>query len=357
MTLDPHVSYESLRATHGMTRLPAEWEPQAGVMLTWPHGGTDWAGDLERVETCFDAIAAAISQREAVLIACNDPARVTERLARAGANIDRVRAHAVPSNDTWSRDHGPITVLRDGHPLLLDFAFNGWGGKFAAEMDDAITLTLFSKKAFGEISMESVPIVLEGGAIDTDGNGTILTTASCLLNPNRNGDTTESAVEFMLHENLGARRVLWLHHGRLAGDDTDGHIDTLARFCDDKTIAYVACPNRRDSHFAELKAMEEELGEFRTADGEPYRLVPLPWPKAIYDDARKRLPATYANFLIINGAVLVPTYNDKADGKALETLQSCFPDREIVGIDCRCLLNQHGSLHCVTMQIPAGVQL
>ncbi|MDZ4860278.1 MAG: agmatine deiminase family protein [Candidatus Hydrogenedentes bacterium] len=342
---------------HGITRFPAEWEPQSAVQLTWPHEDTDWKQSLADVESCFDVITAAISRYEPILIACADPAYVVDRVTRAGADPDRIRAYRVATNDTWARDHGPITVLRDGQPVLLDFAFNGWGGKFPAEHDDAITLSLFSQKAFGEIGMETLPVVLEGGSIETDGEGTILTTTSCLLNPNRNGSTTEAEAEFVLRENLGAHRVLWLHHGNLIGDDTDGHIDTLARFCDPTTIAYVTCTDKRDKHYHSLKEMEEELRELRMADGEPYRLVPLPWPRACYDPEKKRLPATYANFLIINGAVLVPTYGDKADAKALAAVGSCFPDREIVGIDCRAVIAQGGSLHCLTMQIPAGVQI
>ncbi len=336
-------------------RLPAEWEPQAAVQLTWPHANSDWGPTLHEVEPCFDAIASAISRYEHVIIACADPERVKQRLDRAGAVMDRIRAYPVETNDTWARDHGPITVERGGKPAILDFGFNGWGGRFPGELDDALTTALFAQKAFGEIAMESIPVVLEGGAIESDGKGTILTTASCLLNPNRNGGMTEPEAEFVLREHLGAHRVLWLHDGHLEGDDTDGHIDTLARFCDANTIAYVACTSRRDRHYRPLKRMEEELREMRTEAGGPYTLVPLPWPKACYDADKHRLPATYANFLIINGAVLVPTYHDSADAKALETIGGCFPGREIIGIDCRPLIVQHGSLHCVTMQIPAGV--
>ncbi|NUM54175.1 MAG: agmatine deiminase family protein [Candidatus Hydrogenedentes bacterium] len=340
-----------------MVRLPAEWEPQSAIQLTWPHANSDWGPTLHEVEPCFDAIAAAISRYEVVLIACSDPGHVKQRLERAGAVMENVRAYKADTNDTWARDHGPITVERNGGLALLDFGFNGWGGKYPADLDDALTTALFAQKAFGDILMESIPVVLEGGSIESDGRGTILTTTSCLLNPNRNGETTESEAEFVLREHLGAHRVLWLNHGQLEGDDTDGHIDTLARFCSPNTIAYVACSNKRDKHYKPMKAMEEELRALRTDDGEPYTLVPLPWPKACYDDDKNRLPATYANFLIVNGAVLVPAYNDPADAKALDIIGGCFPGREIVGIDCRPLIVQHGSLHCVTMQIPAGVQV
>ncbi len=340
---------------NGIIRLPAEWEPQSAVQLTWPHAKSDWADTLHDVEPCFDAIAVAISRFEPVIIACPNPEHVKVRLERAGAVMDNVRLYEAETNDTWARDHGPITVARDGSLTLLDFAFNGWGGKFPAELDDALTTALFAKKAFGDIAMESIPVVLEGGSIESDGLGTVLTTASCLLNDNRNGKTTESEAEFVLREHLGATRVLWLTQGHLEGDDTDGHIDTLARFCDPNTIAYVACNRWRDRHYRPLKAMEDELKAMRTADGTPYTLVPLPWPRACYDSDKHRLPATYANFLIINGAVLVPTYDDPADAKALETIGACFPTRAAIGIDCRPLIVQHGSLHCVTMQLPAGV--
>ena len=341
----------------GMVRLPAEWEPQAAVQLTWPHADSDWGPTLHEVEPCFDAIATAISRFETVIIACANADAVRSRLQRAGANMDRVRLYQAPTNDTWARDHGPITVERGSAPALLDFGFNGWGGKYASDLDDALTTALFAQQAFGAIALESAPVVLEGGSIESDGQGSILTTTSCLLNPNRNGPTSESEVEFVLREHLGAKRVLWLEHGHIEGDDTDGHIDTLARFCDGNTIAYVACTTRRDAHYKPLKRMEDELRAMRTADGQPYTLAPLPWPKACYDDDGNRLPATYANFLIVNGAVLVPTYDDAADAKALKTIGKLFPGREVVGIDCRPLIVQHGSLHCVTMQIPAGVQV
>lgn len=341
----------------GIVRLPAEWEPQAAVQLTWPHANSDWGPTLQDIEPCFDAIATAISRFEVVLIACANVKHVKRRLERAGAVMENVRVYKAATNDTWARDHGPITVERNGELALLDFGFNGWGGKYPAELDDALTTALFAQKAFGEIMLESIPVVLEGGSIESDGQGTILTTTSCLLNPNRNGETTEPEAEFILRDHLGAHRVLWLKHGRLDGDDTDGHVDTLARFCDPKTIAYVACPHKRDSHYKELIAMERELREMLDDDGEPYTLVPLPWPKPCYDDDKNRLPATYANFLIINGAVLVPAYGDPADAGALDIIGGCFPGRETVGIDCRPLIVQHGSLHCATMQIPAGVNV
>jgi agmatine deiminase len=299
-------------------------------MLTWPHAQSDWAPILHKVEPVFTAIAAAVARYETVLIACHDEAvraQVAARLRAAGIAEARLRLLVAPANDTWARDHGPITVLCRNDPTLLDFGFNGWGGKYAHDLDNLITQQLYTQGAFGDAPLETVDLILEGGSIEVDGQGTLLTTTRCL----------------------------WLEHGYLAGDDTDSHIDTLARLCDASTIAYVTCDDPADEHYAELQAMEKELQAFRTAAGQPYRLVALPWPRARFDDDGARMPATYANFLIINGAVLVPTYDDPADRVALERLRDCFPGREAIGIDCLPLVYQHGSLHCVTMQLPAGV--
>lgn len=343
---------------HTHPTLPAEWAPQSAVMLTWPHPHGDWASRLTRVEPTFCAIAREVSLREKLVIACFDAAHrqhVAHQLARAGVDPNQVRLAIAPSNDAWARDHGPITVLQNGEPHLLDFRFNGWGGKYRAELDNGVTRRLHAAGVFGQTRLTDVELVLEGGSIDADGLGTLLTTARCLLAPTRNPRLSRQDIENRLGQQLGVRRVLWLEHGYLAGDDTDSHIDTLARFCDPGTIAYVHCTDRRDEHYVELKRMEDELRALRAASGEPYRLVPLPWPSARHDEEGRRLPATYANFLIINGAVLVPTYEDANDQAALEALASCFPDRAIVPVPCLPLIYQYGSLHCVTMQLPAGV--
>lgn len=343
-----------------MTRvLPAEWAPQRGIQLTWPHDETDWADLLDLVEPVYDAIAREVAAREALLAVARDEAHaahIRERLLGAGCRMERIGIAIAPSNDTWARDHGPITVLEDGLPKLLDFRFNGWGGKHAHDLDDAITTHLHVQGAFGDTALERIDLVLEGGSIESDGRGTILTTRQCLLTPTRNPQLDERGVENALRKTLGASRVLWLSHGHLEGDDTDSHIDTLARFCPDDTIAHVVCDDRNDPHHAPLAAMTAELEALRTADGRPYRLVPLPIPAPIRDEDGKRLGATHANFLIINGAVLVPTYDDPTDAIALERLAGCFPGRKIIGIDCRTLIRQNGSLHCITMQIPEGVQ-
>lgn len=337
-------------------RLPAEWEPQSAVQLTWPHPHSDWRPWLSMVEPVFVDIARAVTARECLIVSCYDQAHqdhVRGLLDAAGVPQGRVSLYLVPSNDTWARDHGPIGVVEDGRPLLLDFRFNGWGDKYAAELDDRITSRLHTLGAYGDASRRPVEFVLEGGSIDSDGAGTLLTTSACLLSPRRNPAYDRAHVSELLRGQFGLTRVLWLDHGHLLGDDTDSHIDTLARFCDPRTIAYAACDDPDDVHYADLTAMAAELAALRTAAGEPYRLVPLPIPAAHFDDDGRRLPATYANFLIINGAVLVPTYRDPNDALALARLADCFPEREIVAIDCLPLVYQYGSLHCVTMQIAA----
>lgn len=339
-------------------RLPAEWEPQDAVQLTWPHTQSDWRAHLPVVEPVFTHIATEISLREHVLIVCRDPdhrRRILECLQHGGANPDRVITALAPSNDTWARDHGPISVHENGRVQLLDFVFNGWGGKYPAQYDNAITATLHRAGVFGGVPLQTQTLELEGGAIDSDGCGSLLTTTACLLRGNRNPGYDRQALETELRTTLGVERVLWLAHGELAGDDTDGHVDTLARFCSADTIAHVTCDDPADEHYRSLAAMGEELQALRTLDGRPYRLVALPLPAPIRNDAGQRLPATHANFLIINGAVLVPTYDDPTDQTALQSLAACFPDRTIVPIDCRALIRQYGSLHCVTMQFPEGV--
>lgn len=333
-------------------RLPAEWEPQSAVQLTFPHPDSDWADMLAEVWPCFLQIAEAIARFQKVLIVCRDAEAVRAQLNPS--RPDRFIFAEIASNDTWARDHGGITIEEDGQPVVFDFVFNGWGLKFPADKDNRITASL---KSAGVLKAPVRPggIALEGGGIESDGAGALLTTTECLLSPNRNPHLSQAELEDFLKDRFGLDRVLWLHHGYLAGDDTDSHIDTLARFCRADTIAYVKCDRPDDEHFVELAKMETELKALRMADGQPYRLVPLPWPDACHAADGHRLPATYANFLIINGAVLVPTYRVAQDAEALRVFEGLFPDREIIGIDCRPLIEQHGSLHCVTMQYPEGV--
>nr|WP_320012394.1 agmatine deiminase family protein [uncultured Desulfobulbus sp.] len=336
-------------------RLPAEWEPQDGILLSWPHRDTDWAPYLQHVWQVFLEITQTISRFEQVVIVTPDPHLVQDQLCQAGIQPAPITLVQVATNDTWTRDFGPITVLEDAHPCLLDFGFNGWGLKFAADLDNQITAHLAAEGLWGKTPLQVPGLILEGGSIESDGAGTLLTTSECLLGPNRNPHLNKAQLEQALSHHLGISHFLWLDHGFLAGDDTDSHIDTLARLCPKETILYVRCPDQTDSHYGALQQMEAELQKLKTPKGQPYRLVPLPWPRPCYHEDGHRLPATYANFLIINGAVLVPTYDDPQDQIALATIAQVFPDREIIGIDCRPLILQHGSLHCVTMQLPRGV--
>lgn len=334
--------------------LPAEWYPQSAVQLTWPHAGTDWAPMLDEAIRCFVTIAKEVVKREKLLIVCPDELAVREQLG--DVDYSRILFREMETNDTWARDHGGITVFEGGIPVVYDFVFNGWGMKFAANQDNLITRKLAACGTFAEgvpvVNMQ--PFVLEGGSIESDGKGTLLATVECLSSVNRNEYLQKEELENYLKEVFGLERILWLENGFLAGDDTDSHVDTLARFCDESTIAYVQCTDETDEHFDELQAMEQELMAFRKTDGQPYRLIPLPMADRVEYEG-ERLPATYANFLIMNGAVLLPFYGSSKDEAAKAALQQAFPDREIIGVDCLPLIRQHGSLHCVTMQYPEGV--
>lgn len=333
--------------------LPAEWYPQSAIQLTWPHKDTDWAPILDEVIPCFVSIAKEVIKREKLLIVCVDEQAVREQLGEV--DYSRVLFREMETNDTWARDHGGISVFDEGVPCVYDFVFNGWGMKFAANYDNLITRNLFAQSTFSDsvLPVNMQPFVLEGGSIESDGKGTLLTTVECLASVNRNEYLQKEELENYLKEVFGFERILWLENGYLAGDDTDSHVDTLARFCSEDTIAYVQCTEPDDEHFDELQAMEQELQAFTRANGEPYRLIALPMADKIEWEG-ERLPATYANFLIMNGAVLLPFYQSPKDAVAKAALQEAFPDREIVGIDCLPLIKQHGSLHCVTMQYPEG---
>ncbi len=317
----------------------AEWEPQSCIQLTWPHAHTDWAPILPEITAVYEQMKAAIEQFEPVLV------------------VDDI-----PHNDTWARDHGFITVEEvSGERLevrelkLLDFCFNGWGEKFEATLDNQINRHLYEQGLVKGIYEDHLDFVLEGGSIESDGKGTIFTTTCCLMAPHRNQPLTQQQIEERLKAYLGAERIVWLNHGSLIGDDTDGHIDTLVRICPNDTLLYTA----GDDDHPDLKLMEQELQQLRTIDGHPYRLLKLPLPHPIFGEVSgeglevraERLPATYANYLVINGAVLVPTYNQPdLDVEALQIVGQAFPDRQIIGIDCRAVIKQHGSLHCCTMQ-------
>ncbi|RTZ59217.1 MAG: agmatine deiminase [Gammaproteobacteria bacterium] len=332
-------------------RLLPEWHRQIAILLSWPHVHSDWAAQLAQTEAVYLSLVQAITHFQKVVIICYDAKHQTDvrqRLCASTAIMDRILFVQAASNDTWVRDYGPLTVGNS----LLDFRFNGWGGKYPHDRDDRISQSLRHAGVFGDAPFRRLEYVLEGGAIETDGAGTLLTTSRCLLSPTRNPGIDRNAMAQLLGETLGAERILWLEHGALEGDDTDGHVDMLARFADENTIVYTACDEPGYASHDSLLRMAAELREFRTKTGRPYRLVALPWPGPKFDDQGARLPASYANFLIINGAVLAPVYDDPADHEALRILQICFPRREIIGIPCLPLIRQYGSLHCATLQIP-----
>ena len=325
-------------------RLPAEWEPQSAVQLTWPHAGTDWAPMLDEISETYRQMVAAIERYEPVLTV--SPGNILYSTINVHCSTD----------DTWARDHGFITLVNDrGNARLLDFQFNGWGEKFPASQDNAINRHIFDEGLLNGEYVSQLDFVLEGGSIESDGRGTVFTTTCCLMAPHRNQPMTQQQIEERLKTALCADRIVWISHGKLTGDDTDGHIDTLVRICPDDTLLYVGCDNPNDEQYDELQLMERELQDLRTIDGRPYRLLRLPMPQPIIEDDL-RLPATYANFLVINGAVLCPTYNQPdLDREALRLIGQAFPGRDIIGIDCCSIIRQHGSLHCCTMQYPAGV--
>lgn len=337
-------------------RLPAEWEPQSAILIAWPHAGTDWAERLAEVEETYIALVAAIVRYQRVLICVADAdlqIYAEARLRSARVDMQRVRFVEADYDDTWLRDSGPITLARPGGGFqLLDFRFTGWGGKFQASRDDQLVSALAAQQLFADNEVRSIDFALEGGAIDSDGAGTLLTTWQCLHE--RHPQRSRASLSHDLADWLAQQRVLWLDHGYLEGDDTDAHIDTLARFASEDAIVYQACDDAGDSHYTELQAMGAELAALRTADGRPYRLFPLPWAQPVLDHGR-RLAASYANFLIVNGAVLMPAYGDAADAQAQAVMAQAFPQHEIVPIPCRALIWQNGSLHCITMQLPEGV--
>ena len=348
---------------HADLFLPAEWAEQSAIQLTWPHADTDWKPYLDDITETFVALTGAMARFEPVIIATPHPTQTMALLrSRLGETRCRnVRCYACDTNDTWARDHGAITLMPtpatagSAKAKLLDYRFNGWGEKFAWQHDNAITHHLFGQGVFDGEREDHDDFVLEGGSIESDGRGTVMTTSMCLLAPHRNQPLTREEIEQRLKRDLRANRVVWLDHGLLIGDDTDGHIDTIVRFAPDDTLLYVRCDDSTDEQYAEFQALETQLRTLRTAEGQPYRLMPLPMPAAMYD-GDDRLPATYANFIILNGAVIVPTYHQpESDAQALHTVRQAFPHHEVIGIDASTVVRQHGSLHCLTMQYPAGV--
>lgn len=327
----------------------AEWEHQTGVLIAWPHDGTDWATTLPATVACYKQLASAITADEHLTIVTPDPDAVYMALDNQG--LTNISIYQLPTNDTWTRDFGPLTVEVDGVPTLLDFTFNAWGMKFAADKDNLVTSRMVWRGGLHMPAENHRDMVLEGGSVETDGRGTLLTTSQCLLSPNRNAHLSRGQIEQELKGRLGVTKVLWLDHGYVPGDDTDCHIDTLARLAPANTIVHItAMPDSEE--YSETQQMIKQLQLMTSADGIAYNLVALPPVAPIYDADGHRLPATYANYLVTNHRVLVPTYGQPDnDLRAIETISRVFRGRKVMGIDCRPLIEQHGSLHCATMQL------
>ena len=338
-------------------RLPAEWEAQSAILITWPHADTDWCDMLEEVEADFSLMAKAILDFQPLIVLCANVDIKNKLTAELCNRKYPVHFHIFKSNDTWVRDYGPITCLENSSAIMHDFVFNGWGGKFFAEQDSAATASL-SSGILKQNTRVSHNIVLEGGAIESNGKDCLLTTSTCLMTDTRNPQMSRLDWENLFAEQFGLKKTLWLDHGFLAGDDTDSHVDTLARFVAENHIAYVKCDDPSDIHYEALQAMEQQLTMLRNCAGEAFQLTALPWPATVRDpEDEHRLPATYANFLIINNAVLIPQYNDPMDSVAVERLGKCFPQRKMVPLPSLAYIRQHGSIHCLTMQLPVQIKL
>ncbi|RJS92110.1 agmatine deiminase family protein [Salinisphaera sp. Q1T1-3] len=344
-------------ASLGARLWPAEWAPQAATLLVWPRWRGDWGNGLDAARDTVQAMAnALVAYQPVLLVAPDNDARydIGQRQSDGRLAHDGLVVADVAADDIWARDTGPVTVMAEGRRHFVDFRFDGWGGKFAARADDELCAQLQAAGWLGADPLEHVDQVLEGGSIETNGQGVILTTRRCLLDGKRNPGATREALDALLAERLGAHTVHWLAHGELIGDDTDGHIDTLVRFVDVGTLVYQGCDRPDDAQHDALTAMADELATLTDSAGTPYRLVALPLPAAQYDpEDGHRLPAGYANFLVANGCVLVPAFDDPADTEAARLIGECFPDRRIIPIDSRALIRQHGGLHCAAMQIPA----
>lgn len=330
-----------------MKRLIAEFEKQSFTQIIFPHKETDWSPYLREAQETFVNIIKAIQSYQKVLIVSYDIRAVKEHFD-SHKNLYFVEYIC---DDTWARDCSALCVENRNALELLDFTFTAWGGKFQASRDNLMSQTIAHCYS---APMKKCDFILEGGGMESNGEGLLLTTSESLLNSNRNATLTPQEVDKILKEYFGAEEVLILNHGYLSGDDTDSHIDTLARFISSDTIMYVECKDREDEHYSALNLMREELESLATKH--KLKLIPLPMCDALYYDG-ERLPATYANFLFVNGALIVPTYGLAQDEKALKIFKRTFPNREIIGVDCSVLVRQHGSLHCVTMNFASGVGL
>ncbi len=335
------------------TRLIAEWEGCRSVLLALPESHTDWNYILEEARDQYRRIILALTSNglHCVVLTAD---KVSAETLLAECDQSLLTLIEMDYNDTWTRDYGPISVERGDRLRALDFGFNGWGLKFASDNDNLVNLRLKERYVImPETYRNERDFTLEGGSIETDGHGTLLTTSLCLCSENRNGGRSKPALNDILKDRLGVDHVLWLDYGALAGDDTDSHIDTLCRMAPDNTILFTGCRDMDDPHFEELLKMRAQLTMFRTPEGEPYNLVELPLPSPIYDENGDRLPASYANYLVTPDKIFMPTYSQpENDMLACHTVKVAFPDHEVVPVECSTLIKQHGSLHCATMQIP-----
>ncbi len=340
--------------TEQSVRLPAEWEPQSALLLTWPHKQSDWKNSLAEIEQIYLEIIIATSACQKTIVICYDESHsyhILNLLQQASVLTHRFQLIVCPTNDTWCRDYGPLFTLVDGKPVLNNFSFNGWGEKYPFELDDSVNKTLYQQGLFTNTSLRNIDIVLEPGSIDTNGQETLLTTSSCLLK--RYPDKSRHDMQKLFKQHLGCDRVLWLEHGRLTGDDTDGHIDNLARFVDTNTIVYCSCQDSAHPDYQSLRDMEAELKALTDDGALNFNLIPIAMPATRFDE--QYLPASYINFLVINGAVLVPQFGVAEDITAMNTFKQCFPDRRVIGIISTALIKQYGGIHCATMPLPSGV--
>lgn len=320
-------------------RIPAEWEAQEALIVVFPPKKSDWEHSIKEIHQTYLEFISQIARFQKCMVICEDK----KTLATALPSLQNIELIEMPTNDTWIRDFGGINVYKNGKRQTYDFIFNAWGNKFEASMDNGITQRLFDE-GYLVGKLKTFDFVLEGGSIDSNGHGVMLSTAYCLFEENRNPELSKKKIKKTLMKLFGLKELIILKHGALMGDDTDSHIDTLARFIDKKTIAYVKCYDKKDEHYKELKKMEKELKKTG------FDLVPLPLPSAKYFN-NHRIPATYMNFVLINDAVLVPTYSDIYDEEVLKTFARHFPEREVVGIESSILIREHGSLHCASMNV------
>jgi agmatine deiminase len=333
-------------------RMPAEWEPHAATWLSWPRReGISFPDSFDHVLPALRAMVEALIESEQVCInVCNRAHEAEAREVLRGLSTERITFHLIPTNEPWCRDHGPIFLARNAEPKLaiVDWDYNAWGNKYPPFDLDEVVPTRIAELL--KIPVFYPSMILEGGSIDVNGADTLLTTESCLLNKNRNPNLSRDEIEQRLRDYLGVRNILWLGDG-IAGDDTDGHIDDLARFVSERTVVTVIEENRDDENYQPLQENLARLREMKIGGG-AIDVIALPMPRKIVREGQ-RLPASYANFYIANGCVLVPTFADPADEVALSTLRQCFPRRRIIGIDCRELIWGLGAFHCLTQQQPA----